>query len=69
MYVCLCNAVTEKHIAEAIAGGISRMKDLRSALKVTTTCGRCTTCARECFQNCIDDNSSCEDKCTIAEAS
>lgn len=51
MYVCLCNAVTEKHIADAIADGASCLKDLRSSLQVTATCGRCKNCAMQCLRN------------------
>lgn len=53
MYVCVCNAVTEKHIVEAARGGLTRLKDLREALGVTAECGRCAKCAHQCLRNAL----------------
>jgi bacterioferritin-associated ferredoxin len=50
MYVCLCHAVTEQHIADAIEQGARCMKDLRAQLRITATCGKCASCARQCLQ-------------------
>ncbi len=50
MYVCLCRAVTERHIVEAVDGGAERMKHLRHDLGVATECGRCATCAKDCLK-------------------
>lgn len=47
MYVCLCKAVTDRQIREAVAQGATRMRDLRVALGVASCCGRCAGCARE----------------------
>ena len=49
MYVCVCNAVTERQIREAVAGGARTLKDLRRELGVGSECGRCTSCARACL--------------------
>lgn len=49
MYVCLCQAVTERQIREAAQGGARTLKDLRRDLGVTRDCGRCASCARECL--------------------
>jgi bacterioferritin-associated ferredoxin len=46
MYVCVCNAVTEKDIHETVAEGSSSMRELRERLGVTACCGRCASCAR-----------------------
>ncbi|HMU66395.1 MAG TPA: (2Fe-2S)-binding protein [Cellvibrionaceae bacterium] len=51
MYVCLCHAVTERQVAEAIEKGARCIKDLRAQLSITATCGKCASCARECIQN------------------
>ena len=51
MYVCLCHAVTERQVAEAIDRGARCIKDLRAQLSITATCGKCASCARECIQN------------------
>ena len=50
MYVCLCHAITERHIEQAVDRGASRLKDLRASLRVATECGRCASCARDCLR-------------------
>lgn len=50
MYVCLCHAVTDSHIADAVREGARQLKDISVSLKVTTKCGRCKPCASECLQ-------------------
>lgn len=69
MYVCLCNAVTEKHVAEAIANGARCMKDLRTRLGVTKTCGRCAQCASECLRSSVASLPNYNKQCNLAEAS
>ena len=49
MYVCVCQAVTDRQIREAIAAGARTLKDLRRDLGVTRDCGRCACCARACL--------------------
>ncbi len=41
MYVCLCKAVTDGQIREAVAGGCASMKQLAKELGVATQCGKC----------------------------
>lgn len=50
MYVCMCHAITERHIEEAVDAGATRFKDLRSSLRVATECGRCASCAKDCLK-------------------
>jgi bacterioferritin-associated ferredoxin len=50
MYVCVCQAVTDRQIREAAEGGARTLKDLRRDLGVARDCGRCASCARECLQ-------------------
>lgn len=50
MYVCVCQAVTDRQIREAAAGGARTLKDLRRDLGVTRDCNRCASCAHECLQ-------------------
>ncbi|MFZ1246711.1 MAG: (2Fe-2S)-binding protein, partial [Azonexus sp.] len=49
MYVCVCQAVTERQIREAAQGGARTLKDLRRDLGVSSDCGRCASCARACL--------------------
>jgi bacterioferritin-associated ferredoxin len=51
MYVCVCKAVTDRQIREAAAGGARTLKDLRRDLGVTSDCGRCAGCARDCLKD------------------
>jgi bacterioferritin-associated ferredoxin len=46
MYVCLCNAITERQIIEAAEEGARSPKDLAHGLGVGLGCGRCTSCAK-----------------------
>lgn len=47
MYVCVCNAVTERDIGTALASGCGSLRELREQLGVGACCGRCTGCARD----------------------
>lgn len=50
MYVCVCQAVTDRQIREAAQDGARTLKDLRRDLGVTRDCGRCASCARACLE-------------------
>ncbi len=50
MYVCVCHAVTDRDIAQAVADGASSMRDLRERTGVAGTCGRCAQCAHACLK-------------------
>ncbi len=43
MYVCICNAVTDKQIRRAADAGARDLRDLRQQLGVATGCGQCAT--------------------------
>ena len=43
MYVCICNAVTDKQIRRAADEGARDLRDLRQQLGVATGCGQCAT--------------------------
>lgn len=46
MYVCVCNAVTDRQIRAAAQRGARSLNDLSAELKVATCCGRCGDHAR-----------------------
>ena len=46
MYVCVCNAVTDRDIKEAANDGVETFQHLCQELNVATCCGRCATCAK-----------------------
>ena len=45
MYVCLCNAITDREIRSAAELGARTVDDLRETLGVATCCRRCETTA------------------------
>ncbi len=50
MYVCVCQAVTDRQIREAATGGARTLRDLRRELGIARECGNCATCARDCLR-------------------
>jgi bacterioferritin-associated ferredoxin len=45
MYICLCNAITDHQIAQAVEAGARSREDLARHLGVGLGCGRCVSCA------------------------
>ena len=45
MYVCICNAITDHKIKEAVAAGASSLTDLTDQLGVAGCCGCCADLA------------------------
>jgi len=45
MYVCICNAVTEKQVQHAALEGATTLEDLQTDLGVATCCGQCADSA------------------------
>jgi bacterioferritin-associated ferredoxin len=46
MYICLCNAITERQIIQAAELGARTPRDLAHGLGVGLGCGRCVSCAK-----------------------
>ncbi len=51
MYVCICNAVTDRTIREAAAKGARSFADLRDNTGCGDCCGNCEDLAREIFES------------------
>ena len=47
MYICLCNAVTEREVREFARQGCESLDELRAELGVGSCCGRCRPAAQE----------------------
>ena len=45
MYICLCNAITERQVRECARSGTCSVDELASKLGVGSGCGRCLECA------------------------
>ena len=41
MYVCICNAITDKQIRRAARNGVDNLYELRESLGVAANCGSC----------------------------
>ena len=50
MYVCICNAITERQVRECAAKGSCSVDELGSELGLGSGCGRCRECASELLQ-------------------
>lgn len=55
MYVCVCNAVTDRQIRQAVKNGVSSFPELQSELKVSTCCGKCRSCAKQILNDALDN--------------
>lgn len=64
MYVCVCNAVTERQIKRAYSEGACSMRALREQLGVAGCCGCCAPAAREVLRRCQAEDAERERACT-----
>lgn len=53
MYVCICNAITDREIKDTIAAGANSLTDLKDRLGVATCCGCCADLATSFFSNAL----------------
>lgn len=60
MYVCICQAITERQVREAVASGVSSLRDLRQQLGVASECGRCAKSAHSLLKQCSGECDTCE---------
>lgn len=63
MYVCICNAVTTRHIAEARAQGADSLRALRERLGVGNCCGKCCPDARNLLRQQESPPAACAAAC------
>lgn len=45
MYICVCRAVSDRQVKQAVKDGACSLRDLRQCLGVTEDCGRCAKAA------------------------
>lgn len=50
MYVCICNAVTDRSIREAAANGVRSFAELKRRTGCGDCCGSCESLAREVLE-------------------
>lgn len=56
MYVCLCKAVTDTQIREAVENGATSFGQVRKDLSLAAQCGKCGILAREVFNESLGRN-------------
>lgn len=49
MYVCICNALTDKDFTRAAEAGAKTVAQAFNVLGERPQCGRCFDCARQCI--------------------
>ena len=53
MYVCICNAINERKVDEAIAGGAQSVSRIYKHNGCVPKCGKCVPLMRERLGRCI----------------
>ncbi len=56
MYICICNAVTDRHIEAAVSEGALTVEDLQRQLSLGSQCGSCKDCAKACLKEIHQQN-------------
>jgi bacterioferritin-associated ferredoxin len=56
MYICLCKAITDNQIREAVENGATRFGQVRRELGLASQCGKCGILAREVFDQSMERN-------------
>ncbi|NKF49490.1 (2Fe-2S)-binding protein [Shewanella sp. WXL01] len=54
MYVCLCHAITDNQIKEAVSQGDMTLADVKKRLGVANQCGKCARMANQIIQTQLD---------------
>ncbi len=55
MYVCICNAITDKEIRQAVCQGSKCLNSLQKKLPVGTECGSCSCLAKQLIADTLDE--------------
>jgi bacterioferritin-associated ferredoxin len=51
MIVCVCHRVSDRDIESAAREGVPCFEALQQQTRVSSSCGRCESCARETFDS------------------
>ena len=55
MYICVCNAMTDADIKQAVEEGANSMSHLESKLGVSNQCGTCACDAKRCLTEALEE--------------
>lgn len=58
MYVCLCNAITDRQIRECVDRGATSLCKVQTHLPVANCCGACEDTARDVIESHVDSQQS-----------
>lgn len=58
MYICLCKAITDKDIAEAVNAGHVSFEEVQYQLDVSTGCGSCQQSVQAVISHTVSKNMS-----------
>jgi len=50
MYICVCHAISDRQIREAVDRGAGSLYEVQAQLPVASCCGRCEDSAREVIE-------------------
>ena len=62
MYVCVCHAINETRVREAVAQGRTSVRALREHFDFGECCGKCNACMRELINEAQADDCACADR-------
>ena len=65
MYACLCRAVTEQLVREAVAAGASTVSAVRATCGAGTGCGGCLPSLRRMLRDCLGTDLACTAATTL----
>jgi len=65
MYVCLCRAVPERTVRDAVAAGASTVSELRMTCGAGTGCGGCLPSLRRLLRDCLGTDLTCTAAATL----
>jgi bacterioferritin-associated ferredoxin len=59
VYICICNAITDREIRAAADLGARSLEDLSATLGVATCCRRCADCAQCVLDEALSATAAC----------
>jgi bacterioferritin-associated ferredoxin len=68
MIVCVCKAVSDRHIRAAVREGATRLQEVSRRTGLGTCCGKCLPEARQAMAGCLAQHERSLEFATLAEA-
>jgi bacterioferritin-associated ferredoxin len=68
MIVCVCKAVSDRHIRAAVREGATRLQEVSRRTGLGTCCGKCLPEARQAMAGCLAQYERSLEFATLAEA-